>query len=195
MSSSNANFKVFETMIVKKNCITPVLHLNMLIWPLWQFCTFIKLHPILMKYYFNNVIFKWHPLFTDLNKILYMSLFHQKCVSAFCRKFSRYKNVFNITKMCFFGTKCPKKIPVFLDFGLKSRRPKSKFRLQRYLRNPYLHGFWKFQTNSLKNVGGVGILVIDTWPKWRFEIWPFLWFFGGQHGQFGSSWVCPSILM
>ena len=113
MSSSNANFKVFETMIVKKNCITPVLHLNMLIWPLWQFCTFIKLHPILMKYYFNNVIFKWHPLFTDLNKILYMSLFHQKCVSAFCRKFSRYKNVFNITKMCFFWDKMSQKNPVF----------------------------------------------------------------------------------
>ena len=34
----------------------------------------------------------------------------------------------------------------------------------------------KFQTNSLKNVGGVGILVIDTWPKWHFEIPPFLWF-------------------
>ena len=22
----------------------------------------------------------------------------------------------------------------------------------------------------------VGILVIDTWPKWHFKIWPFLWF-------------------
>ena len=30
------------------------------------------------------------------------------------------------------------------------------------------------QTNSLKNVGGVGFLVNDTWAKWGFEIWP-LW--------------------
>ena len=30
----------------------------------------------------------------------------------------------------------------------------------------------------LTNVEGVGILVIDTSPKWRFVIWPFLWFFG-----------------
>ena len=27
-----------------------------------------------------------------------------------------------------------------------------------------------FQTNSLKNVGGVGFLVNDTWAKWGFEI-------------------------
>ena len=45
----------------------------------------------------------------------------------------------------------------------------------------------KFSGNFIENVGGVGILAIDTWPKWRFEIWPFLWFFGGQHGQFGSN--------
>ena len=37
----------------------------------------------------------------------------------------------------------------------------------------------KASDNLIKNVGGVGIFVIDTWPKWRFEIWPFLWFFGG----------------
>ena len=30
-----------------------------------------------------------------------------------------------------------------------------------------------------KKLGGVGIFVIDTWPKWCFEIWPFLWFFWG----------------
>ena len=30
-----------------------------------------------------------------------------------------------------------------------------------------------FQTNSLKNVGGVGFLVNDTLAKWGFEIWPF----------------------
>ena len=27
-----------------------------------------------------------------------------------------------------------------------------------------------FQTNSSKNVGGVGFLVNDTWAKWGFEI-------------------------
>ena len=32
----------------------------------------------------------------------------------------------------------------------------------------------RFQTNSLKNVGGVGFLVNDTWAKLGFEIWP-LW--------------------
>ena len=35
----------------------------------------------------------------------------------------------------------------------------------------------KVSDNPLKNVGGVGILVIDTSLKWRFEIWPFLWAF------------------
>ena len=44
------------------------------------------------------------------------------------------------------------------------------------MRNLYLQRFWQFQTNSLKNVGGVGFLVIDTWAKWDFEIRPFLWF-------------------
>ena len=28
----------------------------------------------------------------------------------------------------------------------------------------------------MENVGGVGFLVIDTWAKLHFEIWPFLWF-------------------
>ena len=42
-----------------------------------------------------------------------------------------------------------------------------------------------FQTNLLKNVGGVGILVIDIWPKWHFEIWPFLWFFGSKMVNLG----------
>ena len=37
------------------------------------------------------------------------------------------------------------------------------------MQNPYLHGFWKFQTNGLKNVGGVGFLVNDTWEKLGFE--------------------------
>ena len=37
-----------------------------------------------------------------------------------------------------------------------------------------------FQTNLLNNFGGEGILVIDTCPKWHFEIWPFLWFLGSQ---------------
>ena len=54
-------------------------------------------------------------------------------------------------------------------------KPKSKIH-KSYLRNPYLHRFWKFQTGSFKNVGGVGILVIATWTKWHFEIWRFLWF-------------------
>ena len=43
----------------------------------------------------------------------------------------------------------------------------SKYNLQ----NQYLH--LKVSTNSWKNVGGVGFLVIDTWAKWDFEIWPF----------------------
>ena len=30
----------------------------------------------------------------------------------------------------------------------------------------------------------VGILVIDTCPKWFFEMCPFLWFFGDQSDQF-----------
>ena len=68
-------------------------------------------------------------------------------------------------------------------------RPISKIHELSYLRNPYLRQFWNFQTNRLKNVGGVGILVIDTSPKWRFEIWPLLWFFGVQSGQFGSNWL------
>ena len=33
----------------------------------------------------------------------------------------------------------------------------------------------KFSDKSMQNVG-VGFLVIDTWAKWDFEIWPFLWF-------------------
>ena len=35
------------------------------------------------------------------------------------------------------------------------------------------------------DVGGVGILVIETWPKWRYEIWPFLWFLEGKMVNFG----------
>ena len=54
--------------------------------------------------------------------------------------------------------------------------PKSRIRELSYLRNPYLHRFQKVQKSSLKKVGGVVILVIDTCPKWNFEIWPFLWF-------------------
>ena len=57
-------------------------------------------------------------------------------------------------------------------------RLKSKIHQLIYLRNPYLRRFWKFQTHLLKNVG-VGILVIATWPKWHFEIWPFVWYFRG----------------
>ena len=44
-----------------------------------------------------------------------------------------------------------------------------------------------FGLKIIKNVEGVGILVIDTWPKWRFEIWQFLWFFGDQSGKFESK--------
>ena len=40
----------------------------------------------------------------------------------------------------------------------------------------------------MENVGGVGIIVIDTWPKCSFEIWPFLWFYGGQNAKW-SIWV------
>ena len=46
-----------------------------------------------------------------------------------------------------------------------------------------------FQTNSLKNVGGVGFLVNDTWAKWGFEIWTsfgeFLEFFGDRMANLG----------
>ena len=46
----------------------------------------------------------------------------------------------------------------------------------------------KFQTNSLKNVGGVGFLVNDTWAKLGFEIWPLsFWSFFRKNGQFGSD--------
>ena len=42
-------------------------------------------------------------------------------------------------------------------------------------------------------------LVIDTWPKWHFEIWPFLWFlanFSRCNAYFlilTFNWVCPLI--
>ena len=32
------------------------------------------------------------------------------------------------------------------------------------------------QTNSLKNVGGVGFLDIATWANWDFEVWSFVVF-------------------
>ena len=42
----------------------------------------------------------------------------------------------------------------FSDFWLNIFwRPKSKIHKLSYLRNPYLRRFWKFQTNSFKNVG------------------------------------------
>ena len=28
-------------------------------------------------------------------------------------------------------------------------------------------------------------MVIDTWPKWHFAIWPFLWFLGSQMANLG----------
>ena len=31
----------------------------------------------------------------------------------------------------------------------------------------------------MKNVGGVGFLVNDTWAKWGFEIWPLWWVLRG----------------
>ena len=73
------------------------------------------------------------------------------------------------------------------------RRPKS---------NSYLHRFWKFhfQTNSLKNVG-VGILVIDTWPKCKmafWDAWPFCVFYRTKWSiwvQLASNRVFPLILM
>ena len=35
---------------------------------------------------------------------------------------------------------------------------------------------WRPGLFRAENVGGVGILVIDTSPRWRFEIWPFYGF-------------------
>ena len=40
-----------------------------------------------------------------------------------------------------------------------------------------------FQTNSLKNVGGVGFLVNDTWAKWGFEILAILVIFCSIFGD------------
>ena len=47
-----------------------------------------------------------------------------------------------------------------------------------------------FQTNSLKNVGGVGFLVNDTWAKWGFghfsDFLEYFWsYFGDRLANFG----------
>ena len=46
-----------------------------------------------------------------------------------------------------------------------------------------------FQTNSLKNVEGVGFLVKDTWAKWGFEVYghfsDVLEFFGDKMTNLG----------